>query len=476
MKPTPLTSAEIGRLSYELVSLNPAWSIEGLPSAKIHHVSWLVKPTGAKRMGSVVLEFTSPVAANRAIRAGILWAHQSLEAVRYIREGRSKFCRKCQKPRHVHSHCLERQYTCGYCAGKHPTWECHVSGDRQQAKCANCNGSHRALSKDCPVYQKEAKLAREALLAAPPYHREPMHYRQPLRKEPAVNTTTSNTDSNQAGQASQPIQQPRPQRALTSRKQVSASQPQRQSATTTTRAQRRSAVSSQQRTTALYRQTDGLEASDHAPPAVPATPRPSKFRREMRDGKMVTVTMNGKVVGRPSGSSNANQSASQPEVVITRTRARAHSTPSPRPVREFSLPRPNTAEVDPSYAYKKARFENWQPLQGDTMEDQPHTPPVNNIFDEFLQMPQSAARSELFVSLQEIEQPQPQLATQPIIQRLSLTQPDRSKNLTTSEMGGKSSLSPTSPLTEDGENEDEDYHECSPSPQTAQSPTHYHRQ
>jgi hypothetical protein len=178
----------------------------------------------------------------------------------------------------------------------------------------------------------------------------------------------------------------------------------------------------------------------------------------MRDGRMVTVTMNGKVVGRPTGS-NANQPASQPTVVIT-GRPRSHSTPSP-PRRSLpSLLSPAAIEINPFNGQKKQRMEDWgqaeQPDEAAMADAGPNSPQVNqNVFDEFIQLPQS----DLFVSLQELELP----ATQPIttVQRLSLTQPDRARNLTTSEMGGKSSSSPLTEIT-DGGDEDEDYQESSP--------------
>lgn len=116
---TSLTPAEISKLADELVAMNPAWSVAGDP-ARINHIGWLVKPSAAKRFGAVVLEFTSPAVANRVIHGGVLWAHQSLQAVRFNRGGRTKFCRKYQKPRYVYSHCLDKQHTCSYCSGKHP--------------------------------------------------------------------------------------------------------------------------------------------------------------------------------------------------------------------------------------------------------------------------------------------------------------------------------------------------------------------
>lgn len=62
--------------------------------AKIQYFGWLTRP-GIRAEGSILIEFTSPVVANRAIITGVVWGKQIHNASRFCRE-RTKLCRKCQ--------------------------------------------------------------------------------------------------------------------------------------------------------------------------------------------------------------------------------------------------------------------------------------------------------------------------------------------------------------------------------------------
>lgn len=91
-----------------------------------------------------MIEFANPVVTNQAISAGVIWENQVLQAVRFCREGRSKLCKKCQKPGHIHSHC-PYDPKCGHCAAERLAWECAVAkGQNVTIKCANCGGGHRS--------------------------------------------------------------------------------------------------------------------------------------------------------------------------------------------------------------------------------------------------------------------------------------------------------------------------------------------
>ncbi|KAI1829097.1 hypothetical protein CBS147337_10089 [Penicillium roqueforti] len=68
--------------------------------SKIQYLGWLTRP-GERAEGSILVEFTSPVVANRAIMTGVVWGKQIHNASRCCREGRMKLCRKCQKPGHI---------------------------------------------------------------------------------------------------------------------------------------------------------------------------------------------------------------------------------------------------------------------------------------------------------------------------------------------------------------------------------------
>ena len=116
--------------------------------------------------------------ANRAIITGVVWGKQIHNAVRFCREGRTKLCRKCQKPGHIQSHC-PNVFKCGHCAEGHPTWECpSTRGQAIPVKCANCGGGHRPVSRECAVKAAAMKEAKQALADCPAYHRIPLHFRK----------------------------------------------------------------------------------------------------------------------------------------------------------------------------------------------------------------------------------------------------------------------------------------------------------
>ena len=177
MKLTPETMTDIAA---ELLRQND-WG----ESAKIQYLGWLTRP-GIRAEGSILIEFTSPVVANRAIISGVVWGKQIHNASRLCREGRMKLCRKCQKPGHIQSHC-SNVYRCGHCAGEHPARECpSTRGQTIPIKCANCGQGHRPTSRECPVKIAALDEAKQALADCPAYHPIPQHFR---------NTASSDTTS-----------------------------------------------------------------------------------------------------------------------------------------------------------------------------------------------------------------------------------------------------------------------------------------
>ncbi|KAJ5369385.1 hypothetical protein N7509_013997 [Penicillium cosmopolitanum] len=127
MKLTPETMADAEQLG------------EG---SKIQYLGWLTRPV-ERAEGSILIEFTTPVVANRAIITGVVWGKQIHNASRFCREGRMKLCRKYQKPGDIQSHC-SNVFKYGHCAGGHPTWECpSLKGQAIPVKCAYCGEGHR---------------------------------------------------------------------------------------------------------------------------------------------------------------------------------------------------------------------------------------------------------------------------------------------------------------------------------------------
>jgi hypothetical protein len=177
MKITPETMADVAT---DLLRQND-WS-EG---ARIQYLGWLTRP-GVRAESSLLIEFTNPVVANRAIITGVAWGKQIHNAVRFCREGRTKLCRKCQKPGHIQSHC-SNVFKCGHCADGHATWECpSTRGQAIPVKCANCGGGHRPVSRDCPVKIAALKEAKQALADCPTYHRIPLHFHSTSNRDEVV--------------------------------------------------------------------------------------------------------------------------------------------------------------------------------------------------------------------------------------------------------------------------------------------------
>jgi hypothetical protein len=189
MKLTPDTMADVAA---ELLRQNN-WG-EG---AKIQYLGWLMRP-GERAEGSILIEFTSPVVANRAIITGVVWGKQIHNVSRFCREGRMKLCRKCQKPGHIQSHC-SNVFKCGHCAGGHPTWECpSTKGQAIPVKCANCGEGHRPTSRECPVKIAAMNEAKQALAECPTYHRIPLHFRTSTSSD-KVTTSSNSTNTRPDG-------------------------------------------------------------------------------------------------------------------------------------------------------------------------------------------------------------------------------------------------------------------------------------
>ena len=183
MKLTPETMTDAAA---ELLRQN-SWGED----CKIQYLGWLTRP-GERAEGSILIEFTSPVVANRAIMTGVVWGKQIHNASRFCREGRMKLCRKCQKPGHIQSHC-SNVFKCGHCAGGHPTWECpSTKGQAIPVKCANCGEGHRPTSRECPVKTAALNEAKQALADCPAYHRVPLHF----RVVPSANIAATSSSSN----------------------------------------------------------------------------------------------------------------------------------------------------------------------------------------------------------------------------------------------------------------------------------------
>lgn len=73
-------------------------------------------------------------------------------------------CRRCQQWGHATSNC-RAEPICTKCSKKHYTKECtlvikEIPETHKHIKCANCQGSHLAFSRDCPVYKKRVESSK----------------------------------------------------------------------------------------------------------------------------------------------------------------------------------------------------------------------------------------------------------------------------------------------------------------------------
>lgn len=141
----------------KLVAANQAdWG-----TAEITRLNWLRTLVG--KSGSLVAEFSSPVAANTAIDRGVLWDGNCLSAVLYDRATRVRQCHNCQKWGHIGTTCPINKPTCVYCAGEHLSRSCSRKADStlSELKCANCGGAHAAWATECPEREKEVEKMKE---------------------------------------------------------------------------------------------------------------------------------------------------------------------------------------------------------------------------------------------------------------------------------------------------------------------------
>ena len=168
--------ADRKRIAQELVANNRhAWG----DSCEIAHVGWLVRPPPGKKTSSIVIEFTTPHHANKAIETGTVWDFRASENALYDRASRVVRCNNCQRYGHIGNIC-PHDTVCGACAGKHETRACpDRDTPRLVPKCANCKGDHTAWYKKCEVYIQEREKAQGRALHRPRYHRTPAYLQDP---------------------------------------------------------------------------------------------------------------------------------------------------------------------------------------------------------------------------------------------------------------------------------------------------------
>ena len=171
------------------------------PAAKVVHMGWLVKRQArVKAKSSVIVAFTDPVDANRAIASGMTWAGSHHVAEYYEPNCKLQQCHKCQHYGHVGTRC-HASIKCAKCAAAHTQSQCPYAQNPQKYLCAVCNGPHSALDPECPTRQKAIQATLNAKANMPAFH--PVPYKNPdlqcvIQNKPLALTppdsNTRNTD------------------------------------------------------------------------------------------------------------------------------------------------------------------------------------------------------------------------------------------------------------------------------------------
>jgi hypothetical protein len=115
------------------------------------------KRTPHQRTAHLVITFSNPVAANRAIAGGLVICNKKCHVEKIKREPIR--CMKCQRWNHMARDCKERGSTCSNCAGTHMTFACktpHIKG------CISCKSNeHASWSRECPTFLRKVEDFRE---------------------------------------------------------------------------------------------------------------------------------------------------------------------------------------------------------------------------------------------------------------------------------------------------------------------------
>jgi hypothetical protein len=191
-------SQEAKRVADQILAENIfAWG----DTTQIIHLTWLTsKPT--KKSSALVIEFSTPQAANKAIDTCTIWDSSILTTVLYDRSARIRRCFNCQQYGHIGSICSNKT-TCGLCAGSHETRDCPqraTTTGQEPRKCANCGDAHAAWSKGCKKYAEEVDKVQAASCYRQRYHRIP-----PYLQDFQMDSESSGSDST-AVQSATPVE------------------------------------------------------------------------------------------------------------------------------------------------------------------------------------------------------------------------------------------------------------------------------
>ncbi|KAJ7444010.1 hypothetical protein FB451DRAFT_1056536 [Mycena latifolia] len=158
-------AAEMIPVETRIANTETWWAVEwqsGLAEGAIVGMRWIKvedRRSPMQRVAHVKVDFTSAEAANRAIDNHLFFGPKSVR----VRKSEEEACRcaKCQKyDGHIARECPLQTDVCGRCAGTHCTSACMVEGTAAFC-CSNCAvDGHRAVSRECPLFQTEQQQRR----------------------------------------------------------------------------------------------------------------------------------------------------------------------------------------------------------------------------------------------------------------------------------------------------------------------------
>jgi hypothetical protein len=133
------------------------------PGIRIVRTNWITRLSDKREFSSLIVEVDDAIIANRMISEGVLFGFELKITELYDRACRITQCFNCQKyGYHTKKYC-QKKTACGHCGRDHSTEECSVKENKENRRCAACNGgNHEAWSYQCPSRQKEAARARAA--------------------------------------------------------------------------------------------------------------------------------------------------------------------------------------------------------------------------------------------------------------------------------------------------------------------------
>ena len=104
-----------------------------------------------QKTAHLILSLTDADTANRAIANGLVICNRRTRIEKVKKE--PVRCLKCHGWNHFAYECISTQDTCGNCAEKHRTSECHQP---ELKRCVSCNvEGHASWSRECPVFLRK---------------------------------------------------------------------------------------------------------------------------------------------------------------------------------------------------------------------------------------------------------------------------------------------------------------------------------